>query len=157
MNPGIPCSPPVHLASGQWVSLKAQGTNWRLFPAGLQSPHQPTEFGPDLEAAVNISPLPTFGTWWGPAATPPPPPLSGLRNLRASCVLAAWLWLGGVWGPGPERAANWDLSFFAGTRTSEGESCALGPGRFLSEQRVTFIWWRFTGISWPDLKTVCNS
>ena len=42
-----------------------------------------------------------------------PLPSSGLRSLRASWILGAWLpqwWqLGRVWGPGPERATNWDV------------------------------------------------
>ena len=42
-----------------------------------------------------------------------PLPSSGLRSLRASWILGAWLpqwWqLGRVWGPGPERVTNWDL------------------------------------------------
>ena len=35
--------------------------------------------------------------------------------------------------------------------TSEGESCAWGPCPFLAEQRVTLVWWRFTGtlFTWP--------
>ena len=34
--------------------------------------------------------------------------------------------------------------------TLEGDSCALGSCPFLSGQTVTFVWWRFTGISLLD-------
>ena len=34
--------------------------------------------------------------------------------------------------------------------TSEGESCAEGPGPDLSEQRIAFVWWEFRGMLLPD-------
>ena len=39
--------------------------------------------------------------------------------------------------------------------TSEGESCDLGPYPFLSEQRITFVWWRFTETLLPDHENEC--
>ena len=38
----------------------------------------------------------------------------------------------------------------ARTGTLVGESCALGPCPFLSGQRITFVWQKFTGTLLPD-------
>ena len=85
-----------------------------------------------------------------------------LRDL-APTTWAAW-GLAGRWVPAPsvmtagqslgtwpwEGAANWVLPPLSWAWTWEGESCALGPYPFLSGQRITFVWWRFTETSLPD-------
>ena len=95
-----------------------------------------------------------------------------LCDLRAAvvvclgCILwglvpAIWVpW--GAWGPvGSLSEDSWagsgDLAWgccqlrcassSARTWTTEGDSCALRPFPFLSEQRTTFVWQRFTGTS----------
>ena len=92
-----------------------------------------------------------------------------LSPLTPNSIWAAWGIWGpvGFWAPGSLSYDSWtgsgDLALrklpteisllLARTgRTSEGESCALGPCPFLSGQRITFVWWRFTGTVLPDLK-----
>ena len=59
-----PGGPPAHPALGQWVSWKAQGTDWGLCPVGPQSPCQgpPLGIDPRIEVAVNFSPIPVSET-----------------------------------------------------------------------------------------------
>ena len=86
-------------------------------------------------------------------ANPRPPPHC-LGSLRASWVLGAWFpqwWqLGRAWGPGPEEATSWDLSSVSQDQDlGRGELC-LGTLPFLSDQKMTFVWWTFIRMSLAD-------
>ena len=90
---------------------------------------------------------------------PSPWRMGGQRSPRATWVvgprLPHWWRLGKVWGPVPEGAASRNLPPLSQDWTLEGDGCARGPGLFLSEQRITFVWWRLTGtcyltMTWPQ-------
>ena len=146
---------PAYPVLGQRVNWEAQGTGSGLCPAGLQSPHQ----GHTL-----AGPRP-----WGSSETLTHPCLYHLIaaavGIGPSLQDLFWVWvLLGSWAPRSLSDDSWPGSgdlvlkepptevclLLARTRTLEGESWALGLCPFMSEQRITFVWWRFTGTSLPD-------
>ena len=55
-----------------------------------------------------------------------------------------------------EGVTNRELPPLSQDLISQGQSCALGSGPFLSERRM-FLWWRFIGMLLPDCDLIPRS
>ena len=69
--------------------------------------------------------------------------------MRAPWVLAPGSLSHDKWTASGEALREWSAEIcfhFDRTWTSEAENCAWRFCPFWSEQRIIFLWWRFTGI-----------
>ena len=83
----------------------------------------------------------------------PTPHLGDLRSLRVSGLGTGSLsddWWAGSGDLTLCKPPTEICLLLTRTKTLEDESFVLGPFPFLSKQRITFIWKRFTGTSLPD-------
>ena len=80
-----------------------------------------------------------------------------LRRLTASwvgCLAPSGMTAGQVWDLALKELPTVICLLLGRAGTLEGESCALGLCPFLSEQRITFIWYRLIGTFLPDQELI---